>query len=85
MSEFFFNLDRDIVRTANDSNINHVDLTSVDRKQRQYKMAAEKIREICERLKLLDDDGKDPEHLVKRKELLKRKLLKLTKTIDDIS
>jgi hypothetical protein len=48
-------------------------------------MAAEKIREICERLKLLDDDGKDPEHLVKRKELLKRKLLKLTKTIDDIS
>ena len=85
MSEFFFNLDRDIVRTANDSNINHVDLTSVDRKQRQYKMAAEKIKEICERLKLLDGDSKDPEHLTKRKELLKRKLMKLTKTIDDIS
>lgn len=85
MSEFFFALDRDIVRTANDSNINHVDLTTADRKQRQYKMAAEKIKEICERLKLLDTDSNDNENLSKRKELLKRKLLKLTKTIDDIS
>ncbi|XOB96587.1 hypothetical protein ACMC5U_03030 [Deferribacteres bacterium DY0609] len=84
MSEFFFSLDRDIVRTANDHNINHVDLTTADRKQRQYKMAAEKIKEICERLKLLDDDVKDSEQISQRKELLKRKLIKLTKSIDDI-
>jgi len=85
MSEFFFSLDRDIVRTANDVNINHVDLTSVDRKQRQYKMAAEKIKEICDRLKLLDNDIKDSDQVSHRKEILKRKLLKLTKTIDEIT
>lgn len=84
MSEFFFSLDRDIVRTANDQNINHVDLTTVDRKERQYKMAAEKIKEICDRLKLLEENSKDSEKVSKRKELLKNKLIKLTKTIDDI-
>jgi hypothetical protein len=84
MSEFFFSLDRDIVRTANDTNINHVDLTTVDRKQRQYKMAAEKIKEICDRLKLLDSKDADTDRVTQKKELLKRKLIKLTKTIDDI-
>jgi len=84
MSEFFFSLDRDIVRTANDTNINHVDLTVADRKERQYKMAAEKIKEICDRLKLLDEKTSDSENISKRKELLKRKLIKLTKNIDEI-
>jgi len=84
MSEFFFSLDRDVVRTANDRNINHVDLTVSDRKERQYKMAAEKIKEICERLKLLDSAQSDSESISNRKELLKRKLMKLTKNIDEI-
>lgn len=85
MSEFFFSLDRDIVRTANDNNINHVDLTTADRKERQYKMAAEKIKEICDRLKLLDSDSGDSENISHRKELLKKKLIKLTKNIDEIN
>jgi len=84
MSEFFFSLDRDIVRTANDNNINHVDLTTTDRKERQYKMAAEKIKEICDRLKLLDEKTADSYKLSERKELLKKKLIKLTKNIDEI-
>ncbi|PLX66179.1 MAG: hypothetical protein C0603_12255 [Denitrovibrio sp.] len=84
MSEFFFSLDRDIVRTANDNNINHVDLTLADRKERQYKMAAEKIKEICDRLKLLDSNSSDKDKIVQRKELLKRKLIKLTRSIDEI-
>ncbi len=85
MSEFFFSLDRDIVRTANDNNINHVDLTLADRKERQYKMAAEKIKEICDRLKLLDANSSDHVNISQRKELLKRKLIKLTKNIDKIT
>lgn len=85
MSEFFFSLDRDIVRTANDANINRIDLSVADRKERQYKMAAEKIKEICDRLKLLDTSNSDSETITKRKEVLKRKLMKLTKNIDDIS
>ncbi|PLX68298.1 MAG: hypothetical protein C0602_08925 [Denitrovibrio sp.] len=85
MSEFFFSLERDIVRTANDNNINHVDLTTTDRKERQYKMAAEKIKEICDRLKLLEADSADTDNISHRKELLKKKLIKLTKNIDEIS
>jgi len=85
MSEFFFTLDRDIVRTANDNNINHVDLTTADRKERQYRMAAEKIKEICERLKLLDKNLEDTESITQRKELLKRKLINLTKNIDKMT
>lgn len=85
MSEFFFSLDRDIVRTANDNNINHIDLSLADRKERQYKMAAEKIKEICERLKLLESNSADTDNITQRKELLKRKLMKLTKNIDEMS
>jgi hypothetical protein len=84
MSEFFFSLDRNIVRTANDLNINKIDLNLADRKERQYRMAAEKIREICDRMKLLESNSTDPESVSKRKELLKRKLMRLTKSIDDI-
>ena len=84
MSEFFFSLDRDIVRTANDNDVNHIDLALTDRKERQYKMAAEKIKEICDRLKLLEANGSDQEKIIQRKELLKRKLIKLTKNIDEI-
>jgi len=85
MSEFFFSLDRNIVRCANDSDIHQVDITLADKKERQYKMAAEKIKEICDRLKLLDASGSDTENISQRKELLKRKLIKLTKNIDDLS
>lgn len=84
MSEFFFSLDRDIVKTANDNNVYHIDLTVADRKERQYRMAAEKIKEICDRLKLLDTSVKDSENITHKKELLKKKLMRLTKSIDEI-
>jgi hypothetical protein len=82
MSEFFFSLNEDIVRTANDRDINRIDLDASNKKEEQSKAAAEKIKEICDRLKLLEVENSDTINIANRKTLLRRKLLKLTKEID---
>jgi hypothetical protein len=82
MSEFFFSLNADIVRTANDRDINKIDLNASEKKEEQNRMAAEKIKEICDRLNLLDGDSDDTKRVANKKALLRRKLMRLTKDID---
>jgi len=84
MSEFFFSLDRDTVRTANDHDITVVHLKSDSGSPSVSKITAEKIKEICERLKILDVVTTDDGNIVRKKNILRRKLLKLTKDISDI-
>jgi len=86
MSEFFFSLSEDIVRTANDRDINRIDLNKVDEKKSksdQHKMAAQKIKEICDRLKLLEADNADSDKVASRKTMLRRKLIRLTDKLED--
>ena len=80
MSEFFFSLGRDTVRTANDQDIT---IVSLDRKPPTAGLAADKIKEICEKLKLLDVVSTDNGNVVRKKNMLRRKLLRLTQNIND--
>jgi hypothetical protein len=80
MSEFFFSLEKDTVRTANDHDITIVPL---DRKPPNTGLAADKIKEICEKLKLLDVVSTDNGNIVRKKNMLRRKLLRLTSSIGD--
>lgn len=80
MSEFFFSLDRDTVRAANDLDITVV---SLDKEPLKAGLAADKIKEICDKLKLLDIVSTDNGNVVRKKNLLRRKLLRLTKSLSD--
>ncbi|MGE4267565.1 MAG: hypothetical protein AB7F25_09025 [Deferribacterales bacterium] len=80
MSEFFFALNRDTVRTANDHDITVV---SLDKKPENVGLAADKIKEICEKLKLLDVISTDNGNIVRKKNLLRQKLLRLTQNISE--
>lgn len=82
MSEFFFSLDRDTVRTANDHNIN-VPLKPSEPITKQFTATAEKIKEICDRLRLLDIVSTDNGNIVKKKMFLRQKLLYLTKNLTE--
>lgn len=83
MSDFFFSLDKDTVRTANDHNIS-VELNSDPISQKNIVSTAEKIKEICDKLKLLDVVSTDNGNIVRKKTLLRRKLLHLTKQLTEI-
>ena len=84
MSEFFFSLDRDTVRTANDHDITVVKLKSEPSPISADKISADKIKEICERLKLLDVVSTDDGNVIKKKNILRRKLLQLTRNLSEI-
>jgi len=81
MSEFFFSLDKDTVRTANDH-----DILAVSQRVEialNNSEAADRIKEICDRLKLLEINGSENTNIMKKKNLLRRKLLKLTQNLGD--
>lgn len=83
MSEFFFSLDRDTVRTANDHDITVVKLKPEPASFTTGKITADKIKEICERLKLLDVVSTDDGNVIKKKNILRRKLLQLTRNLSE--
>jgi len=84
MSEFFFSLTKDTVRTANDKDITRIDISDIqDRSAELCKINAEKIKSICEKLKMLDVLNSDNAAIARKKNILRRKLLKLTRDISE--
>lgn len=82
MSEFFFSLNRDTVRTANDHNVS-INLENEKLRQEHVISTAEKIREICDKLKLLDIVSTDNGNVIRKKTLLRRRLLMLTRNLTE--